>query len=48
VTDGTTTAQLHLIGAYTVSSFKTSADGHGGTLITDPPVSSGAGVAPPH
>ena len=48
VTDGTTTAQLNLIGTYTVGSFKTSADGTGGTIITDPPVSSGSGVAPPH
>lgn len=48
VTDGTITAQLNLIGAYTVGSFKISDDGHGGTLITDPPVSSGSGVAPPH
>jgi autotransporter passenger strand-loop-strand repeat protein len=48
VTDGTTTVQLHLIGAYTVGSFKTSADGTGGTIITDPPVSSGSGAAPPH
>jgi autotransporter passenger strand-loop-strand repeat protein len=23
-------------------------DGHGGTLVSDPPVSSGAGIAPPH
>jgi len=46
VTDGTTTAQLHLIGAYTVGSFKTSVDGTGGTIITDPPVSNGAALAP--
>ena len=48
VTDGTTTVQLHLIGTYTVGSFHTSVDGTGGTIITDPPVSSGSGVAPSH
>jgi autotransporter passenger strand-loop-strand repeat protein len=48
VTDSLVTAQLNLIGAYTNLSFKTSDDGHGGVLITDPPVSSGAGVATPH
>jgi autotransporter passenger strand-loop-strand repeat protein len=48
VTDGTHTAQIALLGQYTVGNFKLSDDGHGGTLIVDPPVSSGSGVAPPH
>jgi autotransporter passenger strand-loop-strand repeat protein len=48
VTDGTHTALLHMIGTYTQASFKTTNDGGGGTLLTDPPVSSGAGVATPH
>ena len=44
------TAQLNMIGNYTLANFVTKAadDGHGGTLITDPPVSSGAGIAAPH
>ena len=46
VTEGTTTVQLHLIGTYTAGSFKTSVDGTGGTIITDPPVSNGAALAP--
>ena len=48
VTDGTTTVQLQLIGTYTLGSFHTAVDGTGGTIIIDPPVSSGSGVAPPH
>ena len=48
VTDGTHTAILALLGNYTVANFKTSNDGHGGTLVTDPPVSSGTTLAPGH
>jgi hypothetical protein len=48
MTDGTHTAQVALLGQYTVGNFHLSDDGHGGTLIVDPPVSSGSGVAPPH
>jgi hypothetical protein len=36
VSDGTNTANIALVGSYTVSSFALSSDGHGGTLITDP------------
>jgi hypothetical protein len=36
VSDGTDTANIALVGSYTVSSFALSSDGHGGTLITDP------------
>jgi autotransporter passenger strand-loop-strand repeat protein len=46
-TDGSVTAQLNLIGTYTAGSFLTSADGAGGTIITDSPVSSGTGIAAP-
>jgi autotransporter passenger strand-loop-strand repeat protein len=45
VTDGTHTAQIALLGQYVTANFKLSADGHGGTLIVDPPVSSGLAVA---
>ena len=48
ITDGTNTALLNVIGAYTVASFKLSTDGTGGTLVTDPPVSSGAVLAAGH
>jgi hypothetical protein len=39
VSDGTRTANIALLGQYMAGSFATSADGHGGTLITDPPPS---------
>ena len=45
VTDGTRTAHLALLGQYTVTDFITAADGQGGTLITDPPFSTGAEIA---
>jgi hypothetical protein len=48
ITDGLHTTLLNVIGAYTVASFKLSNDGTGATLITDPPISSGAGIASPH
>jgi len=41
------TAQLHFSGAYTINNFHLGDDGHGGTLITDPPVAEQkAGNAP--
>jgi Ca2+-binding RTX toxin-like protein len=36
ITDGTHTAKITLIGNYTNSTFTTSSDGHGGTIIVDP------------
>jgi hypothetical protein len=45
VTDGTRTAHLALLGQYTVTDFLTAADGQGGTLIMDPPFSTGAEIA---
>ena len=41
VTDGTHTANIALLGNYLASSFVSSSDGHGGTLITDPTVLGG-------
>jgi VCBS repeat-containing protein len=35
LSDGTDTANIALLGGYTVSSFAISSDGHGGTLVTD-------------
>jgi autotransporter-associated beta strand protein len=48
VSDGVHTATLKLLGQYTAANFTLSADGHGGTVVSDPPVSSGGGLAPPH
>jgi hypothetical protein len=48
VTDGAQTAKLAMLGSYVAANFSLSNDGHGGTLISDPPVSSGAAIAPPH
>jgi hypothetical protein len=40
VTDGTATAHITLLGNYAASQFSLAPafDGHGGTLVTDPPV----------
>ena len=37
VTDGTNTANVQLLGDYTITSFTSASDGNGGTLIEDPP-----------
>jgi autotransporter passenger strand-loop-strand repeat protein len=44
VKEGTSSTTLTLVGSYTVSNFSATSDGHGGTLITDPPIASGAVV----
>ena len=38
VTDGTHTAHLTLLGQYVAGQFHIASDGHGGTMVTDPPV----------
>jgi len=38
VTDGTHTTHLILLGSYVTSQFHLVSDGHGGTMVTDPPV----------
>ena len=48
VSDGVHAATLTLIGSYLPGNFKIANDGAGGTTVTDPPVSSAAGMAPPH
>ncbi len=48
VTDGTHTARLTMLGSYVAANFHLADDGHGGTLVNDPPVSSGSAIAPPH
>ena len=42
VTDGTHTAEIKLTGDYTASTFTTSSDGNGGTIVVDPPAASTA------
>jgi hypothetical protein len=37
VSNGAPTANIALLGQYMASQFAMSSDGHGGTLITDPP-----------
>jgi hypothetical protein len=37
VTEGTTTINIALLGSYLTGSFVPSNDGHGGTLVADPP-----------
>jgi hypothetical protein len=48
VTDGTHTANIALLGNYLASSFVSSSDGHGGTLITDPPSNQQPLLTHPH
>src|SRR6516164_1796758 len=45
IKEGAQTQSFTLIGTYTTSNFSATSDGHGGTLITDPPVVSGGSVA---
>jgi hypothetical protein len=44
VKEGTSSTTLTLVGSYTASNFSATSDGHGGTLITDPPIASDAVV----
>ena len=46
VTDGTHTAEIKLAGNYTTSTFTVLTDGHGGTIVADPPKT--AVAASPH
>jgi autotransporter passenger strand-loop-strand repeat protein len=41
VKEGTSSMSFTLVGSYTVSNFSANSDGHGGTLITDPPITAG-------
>ena len=41
VTDETHTANINMVGSYTLASFHFASDGSGGTLVTDPPVAAG-------
>lgn len=47
VSDGVHIANLTLFGQYVTGQFKAAGDGHGGTLITDPPIATGSGIATP-
>jgi len=50
VTDGIHTANIELLGQYSTANFHLSADGHGGTIVTDPKVGGNHGhvLAGPH
>jgi autotransporter passenger strand-loop-strand repeat protein len=41
VKEGTSSMSFTLVGSYAVANFSATSDGHGGTLITDPPITSG-------
>jgi hypothetical protein len=47
VTEGASTANIALLGNYMASAFVASSDGHGGTLITDPPLNQQMPLAHP-
>jgi hypothetical protein len=49
VSDGTDSATLHFTGSYQAANFNFTTDGHGGTIVYDPPVASshGQGVGAP-
>jgi autotransporter passenger strand-loop-strand repeat protein len=44
IKEGASSTTLTLVGSYSTSNFSATSDGHGGTLITDPPVVSGGTV----
>jgi hypothetical protein len=44
VTDGTHIAHVRLLGNYVAGQFHLSDDGHGGTLVTDPPLNTSVNV----
>jgi hypothetical protein len=44
VSDGTHTAHIALLGNYMAANFVASSDGHGGTSVVDPPISSSSQV----
>ena len=48
VNDGAHVAALTLLGQYVTGQFHMVNDGHGGTLVTDPPVDSAGHLASPH
>jgi autotransporter passenger strand-loop-strand repeat protein len=48
VNDGTHVAALTLLGQYVTGQFHMANDGHGGTLVTDPPVDSAGHLTSPH
>jgi hypothetical protein len=48
VTDGSHIANIALLGQYMASSFVAAGDGHGGTLITDPPLAQPQTLSQPH
>jgi aryl-phospho-beta-D-glucosidase BglC (GH1 family) len=47
VNNGTSTVNLTFVGSYSQANFKFASDGHGGAVVYDPPVASGANAATP-
>ncbi len=47
-TDGSHIADIALLGQYMALSFVTTNDGHGGTLVTDPPLTQPQTLSQPH
>ena len=47
VTEGASTINIALLGNYLACSFVASSDGHGGTLVTDPPLTQQASLGLP-
>ena len=45
VSDGTNTANIHFTGTYNESNFSFASDGHGGTIVYDPPAGASAQTA---
>ena len=43
VSDGTHTASIALLGQYMAAQFNLASDGHGGTVVTDPPLTVATG-----
>jgi hypothetical protein len=48
VKEGASTVNIALLGSYMAGSFVASSDGHGGTLVTDPPSGQQPLLAQPH
>jgi hypothetical protein len=48
VTDGVHTQKLAMIGSYMAANFTLMSDGHGGTLVSDPPVQSAVNIVSQH
>jgi hypothetical protein len=48
VKNGSHVAKIALLGNYVAASFVTTADGHGGTLVTEQPLTTETSLSKPH